>query len=61
MKYNKYTAWIETYTKKGKGRIIMLGSYYAFILKEAKIHAMSDAIKRGLDYELVKVVEEKEK
>jgi len=53
MKHNEYNAWIELSGKVKR----MLGTYYAFGLKEAKIHAMSDAIKMGLDYKLVKIVE----
>jgi len=52
MKHNKYTAWVEIRGKVNE----MLGSYYAFTIAEARIHARSDAIKRGFDYKLVKIV-----
>lgn len=63
MKHNKYTAWVEIPVKNKWGRVgrlklIMLGSYYAFTMVEARIHARSDAIKRGFDYKLVKIVKD---
>lgn len=55
MKHTQFVAWIEL---DGKVKC-ELSSYYAFSSKEAKIHAMSDAIKMGFDYKLVKVAEVK--
>lgn len=53
MKHNEYEGWIEQDNKF----IRNLGTYYALTLAEAKILAKADAIKAGLDYNLVKVEE----
>ena len=54
MKRNRYTGWIEMPNGKVKRE---LGDIYALGLKEALIIFQADAIKMGIDYKLVKVVQ----